>query len=116
MQTDGRSYTTGDIVEFALLAALFVPCTLCASCGVALALSGPQSPRAVIYRPVLVGMTCFVVYYLGKIFPKLKKKLSKHSSNESGSSNDSQIFSPGVADIDYVFRIVMAYKPKGLRE
>ena len=71
-QTDGRSYTTGDIVDFALLAALFVSCTLCASCGVALALSRPQPPRAVIYRPVLVGMTCFVVYYFAQpLIPRL---------------------------------------------
>ena len=46
----------------------------------------------------------------GRIFPKLRKKLSN-------SEKSIKVNPPSTdADIDYVFRIVVAYKPKSLRK
>ena len=64
----GARYGSGDVVEFGLTLLLFLLSTACAACGVALSLhSGAQVGRA--YRPLLVGITTFVIYYF--LAPKL---------------------------------------------
>lgn len=64
----GARYGSGDVVEFGLTLLLFLLSTACAACGVALSLrGGTQVGKA--YRPLLVGITTFVVYYY--LAPKL---------------------------------------------
>jgi hypothetical protein len=62
----GASYGPGDVLDFALGLVLFALCCACAASGVALSLRGAQRDGAAMaraYRPVVIGMTSFVVYY-----------------------------------------------------
>lgn len=63
-QPPGGGYGAGEIVDYALGLLLFLLCTACAALGVALSARAGDAERAMSYRPVLVGMTTFVVYYL----------------------------------------------------
>jgi hypothetical protein len=60
----GAAYGTGDVVEFGLCLLLFVLSSACAACGVAMSLRGAGAPTGPAYRPVLIGITSFVAYYL----------------------------------------------------
>ncbi|MGE0483586.1 MAG: hypothetical protein AB7Q81_05575 [Gammaproteobacteria bacterium] len=61
----GAIYGTGDVIDFALAVLLFALCTACAALGVLLALqAGNERERGMSFRPAVVGMTTFVVYYL----------------------------------------------------
>lgn len=60
----GAPYGVGDVVEFALCLLLFVLGSACAACGVAMSLHGSGAPTGPVYRPVLIGITSFVAYYL----------------------------------------------------
>ena len=60
----GASYRTGDVVEFGLTLLLFMLGTACAACGVAMSLRGAGAPTDNAYRPLLIGITTFVGYYL----------------------------------------------------
>lgn len=51
-----------------------------------------------------------ILLFAGRIFPKLRKKLSSSDKVVKATMPTSD------ADIDYVFRIVLAYKPKSLRK
>lgn len=58
----GARYGSGDLVDFGLTFLLFLLSTACAACGVALSLRG-DAPVGRAYRPLLVGVTTFVLYY-----------------------------------------------------
>jgi hypothetical protein len=60
----GAAWGTGDVIDFALGLLLFLCGGLCAASGVALAAMSDHADKGVAYRPVLIGMTTFVVYYL----------------------------------------------------
>ena len=60
----GATYGTGDVVEFGLTLLLFVLGTACAGCGVAMSLRGAGTSTGKAYRPLLIGITTFVAYYL----------------------------------------------------
>ena len=64
----GARYGSGDVVEFGLTLLLFLLSTACAACGVALSLHGGERVGRA-YRPLLVGITTFVIYYF--LAPKL---------------------------------------------
>lgn len=68
----GAAYGRGDIVDFALGAALFVLAGVTAASGLGLALRGPREQMGAAYRPMVVGMTTFTVYYfLNPLVPQL---------------------------------------------
>ena len=59
----GAGYGVGDIIDFVLGFVLFIICGLCAIAGVALsAMQHPEAQQSA-YRPILIGITSFVVYY-----------------------------------------------------
>ena len=59
----GAEYGVGDIIDFVLGFVLFIICGLCAGAGVALsAMQHPEAQQSA-YRPILIGITSFVVYY-----------------------------------------------------
>jgi hypothetical protein len=60
----GASYGTGDVVDFALTLLLFLLATACAACGVAISARSGEGASGKAYRPLLIGITTFVVYYL----------------------------------------------------
>ncbi|XP_067931924.1 small G protein signaling modulator 2-like [Watersipora subatra] len=53
---------------------------------------------------------------LGKIFPKVRKRPSKHLSSEGGDLRDTFPINAIAEDVDYVFRIVLSCKPAGLHK
>ena len=63
-KTEGAAYGTGDIVDFGLTMLLFLLATACAACGVAVSVRGEHGAIGSAYRPLLVGITTFVAYYL----------------------------------------------------
>ncbi len=63
-KAEGAAYGSGDVVDFALTLLLFLLATACAACGVAISLRSGQGATSNAYRPVLIGITTFVVYYL----------------------------------------------------
>ena len=63
-KTEGTAYGIGDVVDFGLTLLLFVLATACAACGVAISLRGEHGANGSAYRPLLVGITTFVAYYL----------------------------------------------------
>jgi hypothetical protein len=60
----GAAYGSGDIIDYLLGLALFLLSGACAAVGVLLTTRVDASGKAAAYRPVLIGMTTFVVYYL----------------------------------------------------
>ncbi len=60
----GASWGNGDVIDFALGLLLFLSGGLCAASGIALSAMADNRDRGAAYRPVLIGMTTFVVYYL----------------------------------------------------
>ncbi len=61
----GAAWGSGDVIDFALGLAVFVLGGACAACGIALtARVEDETARGAAYRPVLTGMTTFVLYYL----------------------------------------------------
>ena len=63
-KAEGATYGTGDVVDFGLTLLLFLLATACAACGVAISLRGAHGANAHAYRPLLIGITTFVAYYL----------------------------------------------------
>jgi len=61
---EGAAYGSGDIIDYALGLALFLLSGGCAAVGVLLTTRVDAAGKAASYRPVLIGMTTFVVYYL----------------------------------------------------
>ncbi len=59
----GEPYGVGDIIDFALGMLLFLVCGLCAAAGVAASMSGDGSKQQLAFRPAVIGITSFVVYY-----------------------------------------------------
>lgn len=59
----GARYGTGDIIDYGLGLVLFLLCGACAALGVVLTTRVAADAQARAYRPVLIGMTTFVVYY-----------------------------------------------------
>ena len=59
----GEPYGVGDIIDFALAMLLFLVCGLCAAAGVAASMSGDGTQQHLAFRPAVIGMTSFVVYY-----------------------------------------------------
>ena len=73
-KAEGASYSTGDVLDFALTLLLFLLATACAACGVALSLPGApgHADPGRAYRPLLIGITTFVAYYfLAPHLPRL---------------------------------------------
>ncbi|MEX2482827.1 MAG: hypothetical protein WD928_18375, partial [Gammaproteobacteria bacterium] len=60
----GARYGTGDIIDYILGLVLFAASVACAAVGVVLMTRVDAADKGAAYRPVLVGMTTFVVYYL----------------------------------------------------
>lgn len=56
-----RTVGTGDLLDFALAILLFALSFACAASGVAMSLKAGSQPR--VYRPVLVGITTFTLYF-----------------------------------------------------
>ena len=69
----GAEWGTADLVDFGLLLLLFLVSTACAACGVAISLANARTnsgaPPAAAFRPLLIGITTFVVYYF--VVPRL---------------------------------------------
>jgi hypothetical protein len=64
-RSPGAAFGTGDVIDFALALLLFALCTACGAIGVMLSLrAGSDRERGLSFRPAVVGMTTFVVYYL----------------------------------------------------
>lgn len=59
----GKLYSTGDIIDFALALLLFLVCGLCAAAGLASSTIGDGSEQHLAFRPAVIGITSFVVYY-----------------------------------------------------
>ncbi|MGR8921051.1 MAG: hypothetical protein ACU85V_15655, partial [Gammaproteobacteria bacterium] len=59
----GASYGTGDIIDFALGMLVFLVGGACAAGGVVLSMNVDEKERGAAWRPAVVGMTTFVVYY-----------------------------------------------------
>ena len=59
----GEAYGLGDLLDFGLALALFLICILCAAAGVALSTKPDPEQHRLAFRPVLVGILSFVVYY-----------------------------------------------------
>lgn len=60
----GAAWGRGDVIDFGLGVVLFLLGGVCAGAGILLSTHPDCSDRGVAYRPVLIGMTTFVVYYL----------------------------------------------------
>lgn len=61
----GAAFGTADVIDFVLALALFALCTAAGVVGVVLTTrAADDGMRARAWRPALVGMTTFVVYYL----------------------------------------------------
>ncbi|MGE0860264.1 MAG: hypothetical protein AB7P42_14245 [Gammaproteobacteria bacterium] len=64
---------TADLIDFGLLLLLFLVSTACAACGVAISLANARGngggPPSAAFRPLLVGITTFVIYYF--VVPRL---------------------------------------------
>ena len=60
----GAAYGLGDVIDFGLGLVLFVVACLCAASGIALMRMTDAAGNAAAYRPAVIGMTTFVVYYL----------------------------------------------------
>lgn len=69
----GAEWGTADLIDFGLLLLLFLVSTACAACGVAISLANARAnggaPPSAAFRPLLVGITTFVVYYF--LVPRL---------------------------------------------
>ncbi|MCB1749560.1 MAG: hypothetical protein H6977_13580 [Gammaproteobacteria bacterium] len=64
-RTAGAAYGSADVVDFALALLLFALCTACGGVGVMLSLrASSDRERGMSFRPALVGMSTFVIYYL----------------------------------------------------
>lgn len=63
-KAEGAAYGPGDVVDFGLTLLLFLLATACAAGGVAISLRGAQGASGNAYRPLLIGITTFVAYYL----------------------------------------------------
>ena len=59
----GEPYGVGDVIDFALAMLLFAVCGLCAAAGVASSMSGDGKEQHLAFRPAVIGITSFVVYY-----------------------------------------------------
>ena len=59
----GEPYGIGDIIDFALAMLLFLVFGLCAAAGVAASMSGDGTEQHLAFRPAVIGITSFVVYY-----------------------------------------------------
>lgn len=60
----GMPWGTGDVIDLALAAAVFLTGLACAGCGVALSARVDERDRGMAWRSAVIGMTAFVVYYL----------------------------------------------------
>ena len=60
----GASYGSGDVIDFALAAILFVLALACAVVALGINLTGQGSDPSTAFRPAVVGITSFVVYIL----------------------------------------------------
>lgn len=60
----GAAWGTGDVIDFALGMLLFMLGGLCALSGVMWYSQAAMQDKGRAYRPVLIGMTTFVAYYL----------------------------------------------------
>lgn len=60
---EGEAYRLGDILDFGLMVLLFVAGGVCAGLGVALSMRGDELEQRLAFRPVLVGICSFVIYY-----------------------------------------------------
>ena len=70
---EGEPYGLGDILEFGLMILLFVVGGLCAGLGVVLSAKGDGVEQRLAFRPVLVGICSFVIYYL--VYPYVPRLL-----------------------------------------
>lgn len=59
----GETYGLGDIVDFGLGLGLFFLSLLCAASAVVMSLKGQGQEQHLAFRPAVVGITTFVVYY-----------------------------------------------------
>jgi len=59
----GEPYGTGDIIDFALGLLVFLTSGLCAAAAVATSMSGDGSAQHLAFRPAVIGITSFVIYY-----------------------------------------------------
>ncbi len=68
----GAAYGRGDLIDFGLTAALFLLAGVTAASGLGLAIKGTRDQMGAAYRPMVVGMTTFTVYYfLNPLVPRL---------------------------------------------
>ena len=59
----GESYGWGDVLDFALGLTLFFVSGLCAIMAVVMSIKGQGLEQQLAFRPAVVGITSFVVYY-----------------------------------------------------
>jgi hypothetical protein len=59
----GEPYGLGDIIDFAIAMLLFFISILCAVSAVALSVKAQGRDQHLAFRPAVVGITTFVVYY-----------------------------------------------------
>lgn len=70
---EGEPYGLADVLDFALMVLLFITSSLCAGVGVWLSIRGDELAQRLAFRPVLVGICSFVIYYL--IYPHVPRLL-----------------------------------------
>lgn len=70
---EGEPYGLGDVLDFGLMILLFLVSSVCASFGVLLSIRGDGLEQRLAFRPVLVGICSFVVYYL--VHPQVPRLL-----------------------------------------
>ncbi len=59
----GEPYGLGDVLDLGFMVLLFVVAAGCAATGVWLSASGDAAARRLAFRPVLIGILSFVIYY-----------------------------------------------------
>ena len=59
----GEPYGLGDVVDFAIGMLLFFISLLCSAAAVALSMKSQGQNQHLAFRPAVVGITTFVVYY-----------------------------------------------------
>jgi hypothetical protein len=60
----GEAYRLGDVLDFGLMVLLFFTGAVCAGLGVVLSMRGNELEQRLAFRPVLIGICSFVIYYL----------------------------------------------------
>jgi len=60
---EGKTYGTGDVIDFVLGMILFLLSGLCAAAAVGMSVTAEGAQQQLAFRPAVVGITSFVIYY-----------------------------------------------------